>query len=322
MRGFGLTFIDTAIALTQGRGGQFEPVENHPYRLRYIPTDDDVVLVPYSRTGRPMLPKPRVEFAGLESIMAGGRDRVLALEGDLVPLLAETAAAALVMVGGRSLKPVLGPAATIERSLAIGAGLCPPDPDWAAGYTWRALYPAIVERFSGDALEPATWPAFRNLAAEMERIAFGPAPENAAKLLALIEAGRVDLSCLHGGAPSGIESHCQVAPPDMPSGIESHRQVAFPAEPPIHLDAVLPGPEVLGPLLDGLVAAGHIETGAGRRGIAVGEALEAAPGLAVIGRPTEDSVIGNDTLSRTLHPHADRWAAGVAAAARRTRAVA
>jgi hypothetical protein len=32
------------------------------------------------------------------------------------------------------------------------------------------------------------------------------------------------------------------------------------------------------------------------------------PGLAAIGRPTEDSVIGNDTLSRTLHPLADRWA--------------
>ena len=32
------------------------------------------------------------------------------------------------------------------------------------------------------------------------------------------------------------------------------------------------------------------------------------PGLAAIGRPTEDSVIGNDTLSRSLHPQADRWA--------------
>ena len=36
-----------------------------------------------------------------------------------------------------------------------------------------------------------------------------------------------------------------------------------------------------------------------------------SPGLSAIGRPTEDSVIGNDTLSRTLHPHADRWAGSV-----------
>ena len=35
------------------------------------------------------------------------------------------------------------------------------------------------------------------------------------------------------------------------------------------------------------------------------------PGLSAIGRPTEDSVIGNDTLSRTLHPQAERWARGV-----------
>jgi hypothetical protein len=33
----------------------------------------------------------------------------------------------------------------------------------------------------------------------------------------------------------------------------------------------------------------------------------------VIGRATEDSVIGNDTLSRVLHPHADRWALRVGA---------
>ena len=31
-------------------------------------------------------------------------------------------------------------------------------------------------------------------------------------------------------------------------------------------------------------------------------------GLAAIGRPTEDVVIGNDTLGRTLHPLSDRWA--------------
>ena len=36
IRGFALTFIDAALALTEGRGGSFEPLD-HPYRLRYVP---------------------------------------------------------------------------------------------------------------------------------------------------------------------------------------------------------------------------------------------------------------------------------------------
>ena len=54
---------------------------------------------------------------------------------------------------------------------------------------------------------------------------------------------------------------------------------------------------------------------AGRRGLEVADdasCIDAGGnltrGLSAIGRPTEDSVIGNDTLSRSLHPHAERWA--------------
>jgi diaminopimelate decarboxylase len=83
------------------------------------------------------------------------------------------------------------------------------------------------------------------------------------------------------------------------------------------VDAVLPGPGAAGHpgLLAQLVAAGHARIAAGRRGLEVtasGSCLNGTGGLtyglAAIGRPTEDSVIGNDTLSRTLHPQPDRWA--------------
>jgi diaminopimelate decarboxylase len=40
----------------------------------------------------------------------------------------------------------------------------------------------------------------------------------------------------------------------------------------------------------------------------VGRHGSPSPGLSAIGRPTEDSVVGNDTLNRALHPQADRWA--------------
>ena len=53
----------------------------------------------------------------------------------------------------------------------------------------------------------------------------------------------------------------------------------------------------------------------GRRGIEITSDVECVgadgsptPGLGVIGRPTEDWIIGNDTLNRALHPHPERWA--------------
>ncbi len=82
-----------------------------------------------------------------------------------------------------------------------------------------------------------------------------------------------------------------------------------------------PAPGALGHggLLAGLVADGHARIAPGRRGLDVAgdgscRARDGAisAGLAAVGRPTEDSVIGNDTLARGLHPHADRWARRVA----------
>ncbi len=273
VRGFALTFIDVALALTEGRGGEFTAQGEHPYRLTYDGSrDDGIVLLPYSRSGRPMLPKPSVEFDGLDPIMSAGRERVRSLpDGSMTPVLAETAAEALIAVSGNTRRVERDPAGEIAHSLSVGAGLSPPDTQWAVGHTWRSLYPAIVERFGGDGLTAAEWPAFRRLEAEMERVAFGPGPQNAAKLLALIEAGVVDVSQLAGPARAAD----------------------------VHVDAVMPPPGATGRLLEQLVAAGHLTVPAGRRGIS-----GCAPGLSVVGRPTEDWVIGNDTLSRTLHAHA------------------
>ena len=186
--------------------------------------------------------------------------------------------------------------AEIERSLAIGAGLAPPDTNWALGHAWRELYPAIVESLGGRALGDEAWPAFARLAARMERLAFGPSPENAAKLLALIDSGRVDLRHVHGG------------PIRSPVDAE--------------IDTVLPGPQSRAPVLDQLVQDGHVHVASGRRGITTDVDGSCAPGLAVIGRPTEDWVIGNDTLNRALHPQVDRWARRVAASGRVSQVVA
>jgi uncharacterized NAD(P)/FAD-binding protein YdhS len=320
IRGFALTFIDAALALTEGRGGSFERLD-HPYRLRYAPgAEAPVRILPFTRSGRPMLAKPGAAIAarapGLAVIAAAGRSRIAALgrpvrlQDGLLPILADCAHESLLAAGGdRDDDTELAAAAAIERSLAVGAGLVPPGRAWALGHTWRALYPAIVEHLGGAGLHPADWPAFLHLAGELERLAFGPPPVNAAKLLALVEAGVVDLTHLQGGSLVTAGGGTALVSPAGERPVD------------VVVDAVLPPPGAAGHggLLADLVADGHARCAPGQRGLDVTadascRALDGSisAGLAALGRPTEDSVIGNDTLSRSLHPHADRWAGRVA----------
>jgi uncharacterized NAD(P)/FAD-binding protein YdhS len=316
VRGFALTFIDVALALTEGRGGSFTRLD-HPFRLRYVsPPEPIAAILPFSRTGRPMLPKPDPAVAssidGLGGIADAGRSELMQLEGpieltrDVLPIIERVANASLAASGARDAAEAgewLAGAASglpgtsglsaygeLERSLAVGSGLVSPDLSWALGQSWGSLYSAIVARLGGDQLIERDWPAFRHLLSELERVTFGPPPINAAKLLALVDAGQVDLTLVAGGEPQAD----------------------------IVVDAVLPGPGVTADsdsVPAQLVADGHARVARFRRGLDVDadgccRSTDGSPvgGLSSIGRPTEDSVIGNDTLTRMLHPIADRWA--------------
>ncbi len=290
VRGFALTFIDAALALTEGRGGSFIAAERG--RLRYQAAGAEPArILPFSRSGRPMLAKP---VPGAEGATGLGQRSITSARGRI-----------LALRDGFSVDRDLS---AIVEELALSSG--PDRGDPARGAAWRAVYPAIVERLGGDGLEQGQWPAFRVLAAEMERLAFGPPPLNAAKLRALIDAGIVDLAHVSGG---WIES--SRGPTELCSA-------AGRASVDVVIDAVLPPPGAIGlgvPLLDRLLGDGHARVRPARRGLEVGPdsvcvAADGgeARGLAACGRPTEDWVIGNDTLSRALHPQLDRWAERVA----------
>jgi diaminopimelate decarboxylase len=328
VRGFALTMIDAALALTEGRGGRFTQ-GREPHLLRYERCGKEpAVISPWSRTGRPMLAKPDPSFAsfapGISTATGHGRQKLLALSGgttvsDAVRVIAEVAMDILRAVVPRAHHPAedleavltsvsMGgaisadcpPEVEIERSVAVASGAAMPGRDWALGHTWRALYPALVQACGDGGLPAEDWPAFHLLAREMERLAFGPPTVNAAKLLALIEAGMVDLSSLRSGPVSTAE---------------------------VVVDGVLSPPGVFGarqPLWDGLVSDGHVRLSPGHRGIEITRDVECVGvngsptrGLGVIGRPTEDWVIGNDTLNRALHPQPERWARRVASRAAR-----
>jgi uncharacterized NAD(P)/FAD-binding protein YdhS len=328
VRGMALTSIDVALALTEGRRGRFRPDRSARTGLRYEPSGQEVrTLTLGSRTGRPMLVKPDPGRFGTDSavaeVAARGRERLAACpypdpDAVLISELAWTGAELLGAVNGREaialdqVRPAVAgallgrlttsafepPAMAVEslrQSLEVALGERPPDVLWALGEAWRSLYPAIVACVSHGGLAPEAWPRFAALAREMERIAFGPPPSTAAKLLTLIDAGVVRL-----------------APTPMGSGGET-----------AEIDAVL-APPGAGDLayapLSGLLANGHVRLApGGRRGIEIDEAAGCvgtdgtpSPGLSAVGRMTEDWVIGNDTLSRRLHDHPDRWAQKVA----------
>ena len=213
IRGLALTMIDAVLALTEGRDGRFEPADR-PGRLHYAPGAADVaVIVPYSRSGRPMLAKPEPGRVADRSY-DDARRRIAALGpglavADLIPIIVVAAGPSVDPDrAGRWLRGAIDGAAPgtdlsardeLERSLDFALGAREPDLESTLGATWRGLYPALVERLGGDGLDQAEWPAFLHLARAMERIAFGPPPVNAAKLLALVDAGVVDLGLGAGG---------------------------------------------------------------------------------------------------------------------------
>jgi diaminopimelate decarboxylase len=324
VRGFALTFIDAALALTEGRGGRFAGRGDDGVPV-YVPaTGEPAVMLPFSRTGAPMLAKPvpgvpiaderiaRVTRPWIARLL--GLTPPVQVERDLKPLLAGAARALLAEAGGRSSRgratppPADDPEEALRRSLAVATGRAGPDEPWARGQAWRTLYPALVKRLGHGGLAAGGWGAFRHLAADMERVAFGPPPQNVAKLLALVDAGMVDLTHVRGGRTE----------PGTGGGVLRSAAGEDPVD--VTIDAVLPAPGVTpgDRLLGPLVEAGLARVPEGRRGLDVdreARCLDAhgrpTPGLSAIGRPTEDTVIGNDTLSRHLHDLPERWAARI-----------
>lgn len=292
VRGFALTFIDAALALTEGRGGSFVA---GPSGLCYRASGaEPAIIVPFSRSGKPMLAKPESSVDGRrvlrnESGIAEGRRAIIALpakfriDPDLISPLEQ-----LIRAAGAD--PVEGSA-------------------WGAA--WRALYPAIVNRLGGTGLEPGEWPAFRALAAEMERVAFGPPAVNVAKVRALVDVGLIDLGHVRGAAVETVGAQTSLRSSEGKVPLD------------LVVDAVLPPPGAAGlgiDLFDRLLESGHARVPPGRRGLeldgcgsCVGAHGSSIEGLAATGRASEDWVIGNDTLARDLHPQLNGWARRVAA---------
>ncbi|WP_417375778.1 FAD/NAD(P)-binding protein [Gimesia maris] len=339
IRGFALTFLDACFALTEGRGGKFRCEDR---QWSYLPSGDEVQsIVPFSRTGHPMLAKPDHRYfqsnPKLEQIWEQGRLRMLKLKQpaagldfltSIWPVILKTAEEALLtlvpdhQIGTQT--PMVGlhhwfqdwsnrtfsPAETfqcLQQSYRIATGQQTPDEAWALGETFRQLYSALVRRISYGGLALTSWIDFQRHAQVMERLSFGPPAENTGRLIALIEAGLVNLNYLHADLVT-----------------DRNRLLLQFREKQIRVDrlinAVIPACDQFAEnsLLEQLLSSGWIRRMLGAGGIAVDGAArpiqleeQTTEGLAIIGRSTEGCVLGNDTLSRELHSCPDQWARSV-----------
>jgi uncharacterized NAD(P)/FAD-binding protein YdhS len=334
IRGFALTAIDAALTLTEGRGGTFEHDDGGVGEGTGIPRyrgpgGREVTIVPFSRSGLPLLAKPGPALvkrsSELTEIWEPLRRSILEAEGltpgGLLPRLHRAGVRAVAALGGRGFgrfstgggggpsRPV-GPLGIMERSVLVASGALPPDEAWARGEAWRQAYPAVVSRAGEGGMAAAFPAAFDRLACAMERYAFGPPASNLARMVALAWAGRLDLRAVRAPRIHALDGRLVL------EGAET----SFPLD--VLVNAVIPPPGVhdATPLLLELVRRGHASRAPGWDGLMVSPSAASigrdgvpTPGLSIVGRATEGWVVGNDTLSRTLHDHTRRWAHRVAA---------
>ena len=340
LRGAALTFLDAALALTEGRGGAFAA---HGAVPRYVPGPEQVYrLVPVSRTGRFMVPKPDPRWVaplGLAELAGPAAHRIRARPGDVAAALGAVEATAgryLARAGGTTTDaplPVAGlnrrgrgrsALAQLDHDVAVAAGTAAPDATWALGQAWRDLYGALVAALSFERPTPRDWRRFAAAAAALEPVGFGPPLVNARKLQALGRAGILDDAALTGRL-SLHEALARARDLTVPDGLLDTRALTPGTPAPtgwagveavvVAVDAVLPPPGIT----TGLLAHAEIDEllcrAPGRRGVRVDADLACLdargariPGLSAVGRPTEDVVVGNDTLDRRLHDGPDRWA--------------
>nr|WP_161501475.1 FAD/NAD(P)-binding domain-containing protein [Rhodopirellula sp. SM50] len=313
VRGFGLTALDAVLAMTEGRGGSLVQT-GRTVEYRASGREPKTITV-YSRTGRPMLAKPTAAIEQLSDHFWGPfREQLKAITPDPSTVnfykdvfsIIQRAAAELLVQHGNSVteKDVAdwyrgwsryrmdarSAYKAMRRSVMVSTGQRPRNIAYALGESWRKLYPEIVTVVSHGGLNSLQWPKYQRVAVEMERIAFGPPADSLRRLLSLIKAGIVELT--------NQDDDLDATPFDS------------------HIDAVIAAPNQISPNgpLASLLADGWVvrdETTGAIKVDTAGEAInsrsEERPGLYLFGRATEGWVVGNDSLSRTLHGHIEKW---------------
>lgn len=311
-RGAGLSFIDIALALTEGRGGTFSADGK-----TYTPSGHEPsIIYPTGLEGMFLDAKPDIDDLQdmlPEARWSAARSAISSATTitDILHEIREVAAELLKKMGHSAPKrdydevvagPEPGPGrarAKLAESLEFADGGPMPTRTVLAG-TAITLFEEILTAVANTEWPKADWEKFTNLITLVTNYGFGPPQVNARKLLTLVDAGIVSTEWLDQGVDAlELPEHVDV----MVEGL-----LAPPGYWPGAYPALTDLDEILGVWADP-------ETDGARTGVRTddeGSVLDAdlrpVEGLAAIGRMTEDWIVSTDSLNRTVHPQIEGWA--------------
>ncbi len=334
IRGAALTGIDYVMTLTLGRGGYFDPApvadaaallmpsrqgltSGEPERLRYVPSGREPrTITLHSRTGVPLSPKPPEQSQELIDHITQATAKLLMVVSSAEPqpsadwwdtlvraahstarfLNIDTGTAALerTLLTPDHLEPGETAVERMRSHLLMNLGHVTPDERWIWGRVWNLGYRNIIDSLARHPRDAAGWNSFRLAASNAERWAYGPPQTTVERLLALTETGLLRWEAA-GSSPIPPEALNAIT---QPPGVRDERTNTIPD-----------------PLWNILATSGYVSVRDHERGIittpqaqCLGPDGTPTSGLYAIGRPTEDPVIGHDTLNHRLHAEIQQWA--------------
>lgn len=316
-RGAGLTFIDVALALTEGRGGSF-----NGDATTYTPSGNEVsVIYPTDLQGMFLDAKPPVEE--LDNLLDAecwelAEDEIAGADSlaEILDVIRELCADIFAELGISAPKgtyddilkgPEPGQGLSrkkLAESIEVTKRERPFTARAAFACTVIRLLEELIGKLSGEEWPRSGWTTFTTINELVSNYGFGPPLMNAQKILTLIDAGIIDCSWLD----SGVDAL------ELPDRVDAL------------IDAVLapsgfwPGayPELadieqyLGIWADPEKKGARTGVRTDEDGTVVDDDVRPIHGLAAIGRITEGWVLGMDTLNTTVHPHMLNWAKRIA----------
>lgn len=313
VRGAGLTFIDIALALTEGRGGKFSDDGTE-----YTHADDEVeTIYPLGLEGIFLDVKP--DLGEVEEILSRAElnsarakinsARKISTIMDVIRELTEETmekegyanselAFDAVIAGSQ---PSAGNArATLAEALGAFKGERKLTTRSVFAGVVLKLYGEIVERVSGREWEEENWEEFASWIALVNSYGSGPPPINAQKMLTLIDAGIIDCSWLDEGVDAEELPEKVDALVDAVLAPSGYWPEAYP-----ELEELDP---YLGTWADPTVPTKRSGVRTDTNASVLDKDAKPIEGLAAVGRITDDWILGLDSLNLSLHPHIRNWA--------------
>ncbi|MBS9523380.1 FAD/NAD(P)-binding protein [Litoribacter alkaliphilus] len=348
IKGVGLTFIDAALALTEGRGGTFMQIED---KLTYFPSGKEPnKIYCFSRSSLPMLPRgpipegKKYELKHLtepyfDDLIKHSAENQIDFQKSIFPLLKKEVEEAYYSTvkntdnDGFTFESFLDPfhnkkfesqdefhssvrdyiAHSIEEA-KLGEL---ESPLMAAVAIWREVTVHLGRIYNFGGFSSDSQRALDKLNGSLCRVTYGPPVANMEKILALVDAGIISFEL----GPSPNFEIDKTRPKPMLSG----SKFPFSIEVDTLIDARMARPDfrqglnplmkklytegLLKPFYNGEYAPGCFEIS--KEGAAIDSTGIPNPSLHLAGTPTEGITFDNDTLSRYRNNLTSSWAKSV-----------